>query len=72
MGIFSNRVTERTCRKVLSEVGRSRRLLDSYQQKDGDGDPELRFCCVFAGSLESLDAQVLLDPFEEQLDCQRR
>ena len=27
MGIFSNRVTERTCRKVLSEVGRSRRLL---------------------------------------------
>jgi len=32
----------------------------------------LRFCCVFAGSLESLDAQVLLDPFEEQLDCQRR
>jgi hypothetical protein len=28
----------------------------------------LRFYCVFAGPVESLDAQVLLDPFEEQLD----
>jgi hypothetical protein len=40
---------------------------DGDQQVDRDGDPELGFDGVFAGSIEGLDAQVLLDPLEEQL-----
>jgi hypothetical protein len=42
--------------------------------RDGDqhirryGDPDLRLHRVLAGAKEHLDAQVLLDPFEEQLD----
>ena len=43
-------------------------LDDGDQQVDRDGDPDLGFDRVFAGSVEGLDAQVLLDPLEEQLD----
>jgi hypothetical protein len=39
---------------------------DGDQQVDRDGDPDLGFDRVFAGSVEGLDAQVLLDPLEEQ------
>ena len=41
-------------------------LDDGNQQVDRDGDPDLGFDGVLAGSEEDLDAQVLLDPFEEQ------
>ena len=43
-------------------------LDDGDQQVDRDGDPDLGFHRVFAGSVEGLDAQVLLDPLEEQFD----
>lgn len=35
---------------------------------DGDGAPDLRLHCVLARAQELLDPQMLLDPFEEQLD----
>ena len=41
-------------------------LDDGNQQVDRDSDPNLGFDGVLAGSKEDLDAQVLLDPFEEQ------
>jgi hypothetical protein len=43
-------------------------LDDGDQDIDGDGDPDLGLDGVLGGSEEALDAQVLLDPFEEQLD----
>ena len=39
-----------------------------YQQVNADCDPYLGSHCVLAGAEECLDAQVLLDPFEEQFD----
>src|SRR6202158_3117399 len=41
---------------------------DGHQHRDGDGRPDLRLHGVLGESVESFDAQVLLDPFEEQLD----
>ena len=41
---------------------------DGDEQVDGDGDPDLSFDGVLAGPVESLDAQMLLDPFEQQAD----
>ena len=43
-------------------------LDDGDQDVDGDSDPDLRLDGVLGGAEEALDAQVLLDPFEEQLD----
>ena len=43
-------------------------LDDSDQNVDRNGDPDLGFHGVFRGPEEALDAQVLLDPLEEQLD----
>jgi len=40
---------------------------DGDQQVDADGDPDLGFDGVFRAAVEGLDAQVLFDPFEEQL-----
>jgi hypothetical protein len=40
---------------------------DGNQQVDRDSDPDLGFDRVFAGSIEDLDAQMLLDPLEEEL-----
>ena len=37
------------------------------QNVGGYGDPDLRLDSVLAGAKEHLDAQMLLDPFEEQL-----
>src|SRR3989338_8374602 len=58
-------------------------LLDNrHQHVDADGDPDLRSHRVLRGAVETLDSQMLLDPFEEQLHlpstfvqrayCQRR
>ena len=41
---------------------------DGDEHVDGDRDPDLGFDGIFRGAEKSLDAQVLLDPFEEQLD----
>ena len=41
-------------------------LDDGHQDVDADGDPDLRLHGVLGGAIEGLDAQVLLDPFEEE------
>jgi len=41
---------------------------DSHEHIDGYSDPDLGFHSVFGGTVERFDSQVLLDPFEEQLD----
>ena len=41
---------------------------NSNQHVDGYGDPNLGLHCVLGGAIEGFDSQVLLDPFEEQLD----
>ena len=38
------------------------------QQVSANGAPDLRFYGVFAGAQKAFDTQMLLDPFEEQLD----
>jgi hypothetical protein len=43
-------------------------LDDCYQDIDADGDPDLRPHSVLGSAVETFDAQVLLDPLEEQLD----
>ena len=43
-------------------------LDDGDEDVDRDGDPDLGFHGVFRGPEEPLDAQMLLDPLEEQLD----
>ncbi len=40
---------------------------DRHQHVDADGDPDLRSHSVLRGAVETLDSQMLLDPFEEQL-----
>ncbi len=40
---------------------------DGDEHVDGDGDPDLGFDSVLGSAKEALDAQVLFDPFEEQL-----
>ncbi len=38
------------------------------QHVSADCDPDLRFDRVLVGAIKRLDAQVLLDPFEEKFD----
>ena len=45
---------------------------DGHQHVDRHGDPDLGFDGVLGSSIEGLDAQVLLDPLEEQLDLPAR
>lgn len=40
---------------------------DSYEDVNGDSDPDLSLYGVFCGAIESLDPEMLLDPFEKQL-----
>jgi len=47
-------------------------LRDGNQHVDGDGDPDLRAHGVGASAVERLDAEVLLDPLEEDLDLPAR
>lgn len=42
-------------------------LDDGNQHVSADRDPDLRLHGVFAGAQKCLDAQMLFDPFEEQL-----
>ena len=41
---------------------------DGHEHIDGDGDPDLSLHGILGSAEEGLDAKVLLDPFEEQLD----
>ena len=41
---------------------------DGYEHINRNRYPYLGLHCVLRGSVETLDSQVLLDPFEEQLD----
>ena len=43
-------------------------LDDGDQHVSADGDPDLRLHRVLAGAEKCLDAQMLLDPLEEQFD----
>ena len=52
--------------KEKSSLVREALFDDGNEDVDRHGDPDLRFDGVFGGAEERLDAQVLLDPFEEQ------
>jgi hypothetical protein len=41
---------------------------DGYEDVNRDSDPDLRLQGIDRSAVELFDAQVLLDPFEEQLD----
>ena len=41
---------------------------DGHEQVAADGDPDLGFDGVLRGAVKGFDAQVLLNPFEEQFD----
>ena len=43
-------------------------LSNGDQHVSADRDPDLRFDSVLVGAIKRLDAQVLLDPFEKQLN----
>ncbi len=43
-------------------------LGNRYQHIGANGDPNLRLHCVLARTSERLNAQILLDPLEVQLD----
>ncbi len=43
-------------------------LQNGYEQINGDGCPDLGAHGVWAGAVKGFDAQMLLDPFEEQFD----
>ena len=42
-------------------------LDDRHRHVDANGDPDLRPHGVLRGAVKTLDSQMLLDPFEEQL-----
>ena len=53
----------------MKTVGQMQAFLGNCNQHVGaDRDPDLRLDRVLVGAIKRLDAQVLLDPFEEQLD----
>ena len=45
---------------------------DGDEQINGDGAPDLNAHGVLARAVESFDAEMLLDPFEEQFDLPDR
>ena len=53
----------------MKTIGQMQTFLGNGDQHvSADRDPDLRLDCVFVGAIKRLDAQVLLDPFEEQFD----
>jgi len=53
----------------MKTIGQMQSFLGNGDQHvSADGDPDLRFDRVLVGAIKRLDAQVLLDPFEEQFD----
>jgi hypothetical protein len=43
-------------------------LHDSHENINRDGGPDLGFDCILGGAIKGLDPEMLLDPFEKQLD----
>ena len=43
-------------------------LDDGYEDINGDRDPDLGLHRILGSPIKSLDAEMLLDPFEEQFD----
>ena len=41
---------------------------DSHKHIDGYSDPDLGLHGILGGAIESLDSEMLLDPFEEQFN----
>src|SRR6266581_3870382 len=59
----------RICKDFIEAGGELEPLLDdSDQHVDRDCDPYLRLDSILGGAEKRLDPQMLLDPFEEQLD----
>ena len=53
----------------METIGQMQTFLSNCDQHVGaDCDPDLRLDLVLVGAIKRLDAQVLLDPFEEQFD----
>src|SRR5437764_412937 len=53
----------------MERSGEMKTLLDDrHEQVDGDCDPDLSLDRVLGSAEESLDAEMLLDPFEEEFD----
>jgi hypothetical protein len=53
----------------MKTVGQMQAFLgNSDQHVCADRDPDFRLDRVLVGAIKRLDAQVLLDPFEKQLD----
>jgi len=66
---FSSIETDKTCRQVHKRCNQVKFLFDDGDQHiGGHGTLDLRLHRVLAGGQKSLDAQVLLDPLEEQLN----
>ena len=58
------------CRQfVPREISLGGRLWwdDGHEHVNGNRNPKFGFDCVFGSAIESFDAQVLLDPLEEEL-----
>src|SRR5579885_39476 len=68
MSFFEQGETEHLQQRVERGTAAVAFFDDCNQHVDRDGDPDLGFDRVLRGSKEGLDAQVLLDPLEEQLD----
>ena len=64
--LFSNTLTPKTCKMLCKLCGSCIVLHDRHQHVDAHRDPNLSFDCVDRVSVEALDPQMLLDPFEEQ------
>src|SRR4051794_26109824 len=53
----------------MERSGEMKTLLDDrHEQVDGDRDPDLSLDGVLGSAEEGLDAEMLLDPFEEEFD----
>src|ERR1019366_3068080 len=52
------------------QAGREMQSLLDYSDQNvgGDGDPDLRLDAILGSSVEGFDPQMLLDPFEKELD----
>src|ERR1022692_4012500 len=53
---------------VEAPLGLQLLFYDGHQNVNTDGNPNLGFHRVVSGAIKVFDAQVLLDPFEKQLD----
>jgi hypothetical protein len=67
-GFLENRHAQDLHHGVKIDLQLQSLVRDKRRQIDADGDPDLRLHGVVAGAVKGFDPQMLLDPFEEQLD----